>query len=178
MNIRKFSLTFLFVVIIVSIYVIPLPVSADYSYSGIHWDSDYVYYNAMSLPQAWRTAIMTAHYSWNQTGANWSFGHSSSATRYVTTGSAPSNIPAYCIIQYSGNHIFQADMYFNDEDFDFYTNGDDYDVETIALHEFGHWLMLNDTSSSGEVMYGGYEGLKRDLSDEDIEGIIAIYGEG
>ncbi len=60
-----------------------------------------------------------------------------------------------------------------------------YDVETILLHEMGHWLNLRDLygdvtgypSDSAKVMYGyGSSGAtKRTLAIEDISGIQWIY---
>jgi len=58
---------------------------------------------------------------------------------------------------------------------------DTFDTETVALHEFGHWLMLNDLydpADSDKVMYGyiALDQIKRDLHQDDIDGIIYIYG--
>ena len=56
------------------------------------------------------------------------------------------------------------------------------DVQTIALHELGHWLFLRDLygpqDNSGKVMYGyANNGLIRhSLSADDAAGIIWIYG--
>jgi putative cell wall-binding protein len=55
------------------------------------------------------------------------------------------------------------------------------DVQSIALHEMGHWLKLRDlygTADMGKVMYGlrSYGTQTRELSSGDREGIIWIYG--
>lgn len=50
-----------------------------------------------------------------------------------------------------------------------------YDVETVSLHEFGHWLSLGHSSSTSAVMYAYYTGTKRSLTQDDIDGIKYIY---
>jgi len=62
-----------------------------------------------------------------------------------------------------------------------------FDVETIVLHEFGHWLMLRDLygdlgddNDTAKVMYGFNNGgpswMKRSLHADDIAGSQWIYG--
>ncbi len=56
------------------------------------------------------------------------------------------------------------------------------DIQSIILHEFGHWLFLDDEYDfwcSENVMfyYVDYEELKRDLTQDDKDGIIHIYGQ-
>jgi hypothetical protein len=55
------------------------------------------------------------------------------------------------------------------------------DIETVALHEFGHWLNLADLydpADSDNVMYGYIStgDVKRWLRSCDIDGICYIYG--
>lgn len=52
------------------------------------------------------------------------------------------------------------------------------DVQSVALHEFGHALGLNHTPTSGAVMVASYQNGtdKRTPAQDDINGIIAIYG--
>jgi len=54
--------------------------------------------------------------------------------------------------------------------------GTTYDLQTIALHEFGHALGLGHASLSTAVMYAYYTGLKTNLSSTDITNIQANYG--
>lgn len=49
------------------------------------------------------------------------------------------------------------------------------DVETIALHEFGHLLGLRHTSSSNAIMFGDYRGGRRVLTNEDKEAFGNLY---
>lgn len=52
-----------------------------------------------------------------------------------------------------------------------------YDVETVALHEFGHWLCVKDEPyRSDYVMYYQYIGCKRSLTTADKDAIKSIYG--
>jgi len=57
-----------------------------------------------------------------------------------------------------------------------------YDVQNIATHEAGHWLMLGDLytrTTAAQTMYGyGSKGevKKRSLESGDIAGVRAIYG--
>jgi hypothetical protein len=51
-----------------------------------------------------------------------------------------------------------------------------YDVMTLAAHEFGHALGLGESSVSTAVMYGTYNGIKQALASDDIAGIQSIYG--
>lgn len=51
-----------------------------------------------------------------------------------------------------------------------------YDLETVALHEFGHALGLGESTVSGAVMYGYYNGVNINPSSDDLAGIRSIYG--
>lgn len=50
------------------------------------------------------------------------------------------------------------------------------DLFTVALHEIGHSLGLNHTTVSGAIMEGTYTGSRRQLAQDDIDGIRSIYG--
>jgi matrixin len=52
-----------------------------------------------------------------------------------------------------------------------------YDVQTVALHEFGHCLELADNSDSGTVMYRytNTGDIRRSLSLDDVSGIQFLY---
>jgi hypothetical protein len=54
--------------------------------------------------------------------------------------------------------------------------GSNYDLMTVAVHEFGHALGLADSTVTTAVMYGTYTGIKPALSSDDIAGIQSLYG--
>jgi hypothetical protein len=68
-----------------------------------------------------------------------------------------------------GDYAFNTKLGFN-------INGSDYDVFTVALHEFGHSLGLAHATSTSAVMYSAYNGRDTALNTDDINGIRAIYG--
>ncbi len=57
----------------------------------------------------------------------------------------------------------------------FNINGQNYDLFTVAVHEFGHALGLLHSNLPSAVMYGSYGAPKAGLSSDDIQGIRNIY---
>lgn len=98
---------------------------------------------------------------------------------YDDTGLCPSAEPcviAVTAIWFRGKNIYEYDIMF---DTNFFPNLGEPDLDTVALHEFGHGAGLNDlydSVCSGNVMYGYYEGEKTSLADGDIAGIQRLYG--
>jgi hypothetical protein len=54
--------------------------------------------------------------------------------------------------------------------------GSTYDLQTIAMHEIGHALGLDHSTTSSAVMYKSYHGTLKGLTTDDVNGIRAIYG--
>src|SRR5579883_797131 len=54
--------------------------------------------------------------------------------------------------------------------------GSNYDLMTVAAHEFGHALGLGESTVSNTVMYGTYSGINEALASDDIAGIQSLYG--
>jgi hypothetical protein len=52
----------------------------------------------------------------------------------------------------------------------------DYDLETVAIHEFGHALGLGQSAINSACMYAFYNGMKQSLTSDDIAGIQSIWG--
>ncbi|RDX75810.1 Metalloendoproteinase 5-MMP, partial [Mucuna pruriens] len=50
------------------------------------------------------------------------------------------------------------------------------DFESVCLHEMGHILGLGHSDFPDAVMFPTYAGERRDLSQDDINGIQALYG--
>jgi hypothetical protein len=78
-------------------------------------------------------------------------------------------------IWYSGETILETDLVFNDY-YNWSTSGSDYDVETVTLHEFGHWVGLDHVSSG--IMRPNYSGIQHRLDDDAKQGFYAMYGGG
>lgn len=52
----------------------------------------------------------------------------------------------------------------------------DYDLLTVAIHEFGHALGMGHSAISTADMYASYTGMKQSLASDDTSGIQSIYG--
>ena len=51
-----------------------------------------------------------------------------------------------------------------------------YDLTTVALHEFGHALGMDHSSTMSDVMYAYYNGTNQSVSSDDASGIDTLYG--
>jgi hypothetical protein len=78
----------------------------------------------------------------------------------------------------------EFDMALDNADFDWYDgpldiNGDipnnTIDLRTVWIHEFGHGLGLGHSTETGSVMEAVYDGPRRDLHQDDIDGITSLY---
>lgn len=108
-----------------------------------------------AIPSAWRTGCPV-----DTTLA---------CTRTTTLSTAP-------------NHITDADTVFNSSkemgtnDFNCNVFGVfSIDVQTVGLHEFGHWGRLVHTSDSSAVMFASYVTCRRALHEHDDESMTAQY---
>ncbi|XP_058753828.1 metalloendoproteinase 1-like [Vicia villosa] len=50
-----------------------------------------------------------------------------------------------------------------------------FDLETVALHEMGHLLGLGHSSDPESAMFPQYSGVRRNLNQNDVDGILALY---
>jgi Matrixin/Putative peptidoglycan binding domain len=53
--------------------------------------------------------------------------------------------------------------------------GSTFDLETVALHETGHLLGLDHSTVAGSVMFASYGGVRRALTQDDLDGIRRLY---
>ena len=59
--------------------------------------------------------------------------------------------------------------------FGWFTNGQDYDVESVMLHEFGHLAGLAHSPDPNAVMFAVYTGVKRVLTAAETDGLAFLY---
>ena len=76
----------------------------------------------------------------------------------------------------------EFDMALDNADFDWYVGTDpngilsnQIDLQTVWIHEFGHGLGLGHSGVSDSVMYPKYTEPRRDLYQDDINGILSLY---
>lgn len=173
-----------------------------YSYSQVKWAGDnptisYKINENTSDCTGEGAAVQAATKSWNNAGGNFHFKYTGAHKQTVSsrnnvneilwgaTGGSGSTL-AETSIWYNTQtmRIVECDTVFADR-WNWHTNKTtSYDVETIALHELGHWMTLADQYGTvdaeydpGKVMYGYNAGqLKRALQCDDISGVTWIYG--
>jgi hypothetical protein len=134
--------------------------------------------------------ILAAAGNWSSAGAQFAFKYDGTTNltdatfdgiNEVMWGSTSGSL-ATTYYWYVGNSILEVDMVFNDS-YNWSKDGSQFDVQSIALHEFGHWLNLRDIyggPDSYKIMYGFSSSgvLKRNLTAVEIDGIKWIYGIG
>ncbi len=184
--------------IVLTIMIIGLTLSSIIGYQlGRHWNIRQVGYRMYQglVDYGWVRSINNAARTWCNAGANFQFNHTGYSTS-ISYGQDGVNIITYTnwsidptmsafSLRYplgSNDPIEECDMIFNmANQSGFATNGSPYrmDVESVALHEFGHWLALEHENSIPEaVMYGTLNAgqIKRALHTDDVAGIRALYG--
>jgi len=168
-----------------------------YKYSGIHWASNVLPVTYVVDDGLDYGIIETSFEIWDSETATELFFEGAEGdvtagfrdyTNALSYGDYPSTgvIAVTFIWYYSGTgEIVEVDTLFDID----YTWGDAkqdptvMDLQNIATHEFGHWLVLDDLynrPAQTQTMYGYStygETIKRTLESGDIAGLEAIYGE-
>lgn len=179
-------------------------VSAQYVTSGFKWMSGSASwgYNAAGEPAAVAGAaagaIQSAASTWGQQGVPFAFTGGGSTTagtgacgggtdgaNTVGWGAQSGSVLAVTCSWYSTvgspyKPAVEFDMEF-DPDWNWTTGSPtQVDLESVALHEFGHALGLNHTGDGSAVMFASYPSgaQKRQPTADDIAGLNAIYGAG
>lgn len=166
-----------------------------YKYSGIHWASSdlpvtYVVDNGLNYD-----VIVTSFETWDdETGIELFFAGTQGevtagledGTNALSFGDYPNaGAIAVTYIWYYGDtgEIIEVDTIF-DTDYSWSVTRESgkMDLQNIATHEFGHWLVLDDLynrPARKQTMYGYStygETIKRTLESGDIAGLESIYG--
>jgi len=163
----------------------------------LHWNANHCHYYRYTI-SSWHTAIYNGGYRWSLAQACFDIYYAGTTTRtapvrdnynVVTRKNAGSTgwLAQTTTWYYtSSKHIIECDMVFNTYYTWYYGTGtcptNAYDVWSIACHEFGHFLLLDDlydADAREQTMYGyGAKGetKKRTLASGDIAGIRHIYG--
>ncbi len=167
---------------------------SGFVYNGMKWPGDWpvVGYKVNAPNSAGNTAVQNAGATWSNAGATFAFSYAGTHSRtggYLYNGvnevmwvdlgvGGPLGRAVWWYNPATGQ-IVEADMEFNTR----YswstatpTPSGSIDVETVALHEFGHWLSLGHSDIPEAIMYAYYKGQQRWLHDDDIAGIHYIYG--
>jgi peptidoglycan hydrolase-like protein with peptidoglycan-binding domain len=87
-----------------------------------------------------------------------------------------SGVLAHCFYPPPGGGSLAGDCHFDDAETWSITQGSGIDLPTVALHELGHGLGLAHSNDPNAVMYAYYGGPRRELRQDDINGIQSIYG--
>ena len=173
------------------------PLTIPFGYGRAKWNTSQAsyYINATGGPNGSLSAIQNAANTWGGAGADFSFNYAGTTTQgwghdgynvisFANLGS--SIIIAQAITYFSGGIISECDIQFN-TGFPFSTDpippNDKMDLQSIAVHELGHWLRLLDlygANDTNKVMYGfsSYGQVRRNLTSDDQSGIQWIYGAG
>jgi hypothetical protein len=72
----------------------------------------------------------------------------------------------------SSNITIEADTVYNDY-YNWSTSGSTYDIETVTLHEMGHWVGLAHSSTG--IMRASYSGIQRKIDNDAKDGFLAMY---
>jgi len=190
MNLHKTSIklqvtnNLLTLFIIAALLFLTMPISIAKAHpdpTGVHWDSSNASYDYSDLDGDWRFAVFSAALTWSSESSGFYFyQNSSSINGWHTYDMGSSYGEGITIWSEEDDHFTEVDSFFNTYyDFDI---DDDTDVETVALHEFGHWLQLDNIPwyqvwHSDKVMYATYQGVRQELTSADIDGLQEIYGE-
>ncbi|MGD8967869.1 MAG: matrixin family metalloprotease [Anaerolineae bacterium] len=174
------------------------PQAADYVYSGQKWPGsdpmgeDYLVnpanndglgatdvLNAITSAGGTWSSVSTADFEFSYgttTGATTHGYNNANEILWRNVGASSTLATSYWWYNYS-DFILEADIVFND----YHTwstvpgPGGTFDVETVALHELGHWLSLGHSSNPDAIMYATYGGVQHTLHEDDMDGISWIY---
>lgn len=155
-------------------------VAFAYDAPGYKWPiNNATYVFLPSIPDSWKPSILNAARTWSIPSKFSFYSDGNSQNSWGASNYGSAGPIAWTNIRKIGNTITSVATDFNTAmPFGFNEYGK-YDVESVALHEFGHWLYLGHSSFTSAVMANGtlYKGnIRRDLHSDDKNGIIYLYG--
>lgn len=151
-------------------------------------------YNPNSQPVLAKDSLLNTHNTWNSVATSgFTFIYGSDTTRcpsLVRDCPGPQYLDGYNDVAWLGlrggvlgvawiasqdGYIVEVDIALSTR-FSWSTDGvNDYDVETVFLHENGHFPGLGHSSYPAAVMYAYYNDVQRVLHWDDEEGITYLY---
>lgn len=158
-----------------------------YIYSGYKWASPSTTWSFdSSFPTAYYNAVKNADNTWDKAGSKFRFNYGSSLNKVYWGALSDPLTRAQATMYLSGSNIVSAKVVFNNGVLTGWTTDCNYallgmsDVESIGLHEFGHWLWLKDEYDPAHLLHVMYfdalVGCRRGLDTDDKNGIKYIYG--
>lgn len=178
---KKVNMTFKGLIATLIVVVALIPIVDAYSYNGYKWTFGTADWRFSSdFPDGYEQSVKNAANTWSNAGSSFTFNYDSwEITSKVDWTDLGSNGPLGTTTTNSiGSVILWVVTDINSAKSWTTSPGSSYppyDIETTALHEFGHWLSLGNSSSSSAVMYQYYMGERRSLTQDDIDGIKYIY---
>jgi len=161
----------------------------------VHWASPSIswYLNTSGAGAGKDSALQSALDSWTDipdtphapvlagtTTAGWATDGINTALWATGNGCTGSCLALTALVLTSGQVITETDISFNAA-YSWSTSGGDYDVESVAAHEFGHTLGLHHTNvrfGSRPTMYASYFGTDgRSLESDDESGLACSQSE-
>lgn len=142
------------------------------------------------------SAMTNGASAWGQQGAAFAFTYGGGSTAgtgacggggtdgFNTVGwsAQSSSVLAVTCSWFSGSNAIEFDMQFDNDGSWTWTSGTptggQIDLQSVALHEFGHALGLGHSAVNAAVMYPSISAgtMKRTPQPDDIDGLISIYG--
>lgn len=183
-----------FIIVLVVCLVLAVSLSVAYATdntTSYHWHSESPTFRLLAdqLPDSWEGAIREAAEAWHER-TDITLTESSSSGNTIYRGTIPSSWQAECPpdetlactrSELNSSHIQTSTMVFNEEK-SMGTSSFNCaldigkDVQTIALHEFGHFAgWLEHSSDSDAAMYGYYNGCQRTPDEHDVDSMNEQY---
>jgi len=136
--------------------------------------------------------IRTADSTWGNSGANFQFMYDGTHSNTNASHNGTNEVMwrnqsgggalATTSIWYSGSNLQECDMVYWDVGITWHGGSgappsNMYDIQSVGTHEFGHFLCLDHSPYSYCVMYYAFGNgeMRRELCDDDVAGIYAIY---